>query len=175
MRRRASRRSVSELRLARAARAGAAADVALAAAEALEVLPHAAHTREVVLQLRELDLELALGTAGVLREDVEDQLGAVDDPRVERVLEVTLLRRIELVVDDQRVRARLPERAFELLDLALADVRPLRRARAVLHDRADGPDAGRPRQLPDLGELLRRVRALSEHREHEPALGLKVV
>ena len=32
-----------------------------AAAEALEVLPHAAHARQVVLELRELDLELALG------------------------------------------------------------------------------------------------------------------
>ena len=43
-----------ELRLARAARADAAA-------EPLEVLPHAAHARQVVLELRELDLELALG------------------------------------------------------------------------------------------------------------------
>src|SRR4029077_7671824 len=46
-----------------------------AAAEALEVLPEAAHPREVVLQLRQLDLELALGADGVLGEDVEDQLG----------------------------------------------------------------------------------------------------
>ena len=63
-----------ELRLARAARADAAA-------EPLEVLPHAAHARQVVLELRELDLELALGADGVLREDVEDQLRAVDDAR----------------------------------------------------------------------------------------------
>ena len=45
-----------ELRLARAARADAAA-------EALEVLPHAAHALQVVLQLRELDLELARGAS----------------------------------------------------------------------------------------------------------------
>ena len=65
-----------ELRLTRAARADAAA-------EPLEVLPHAAHARQVVLELRELDLELALGADGVLGEDVEDQLRAVDDPCVE--------------------------------------------------------------------------------------------
>ena len=63
-----------ELALARAARPDAAA-------EPLEVLPHAAHAREVVLELRELDLELPLRAARVLREDVEDQLGAVDDAR----------------------------------------------------------------------------------------------
>ena len=67
----------------------------------------AAHARQVVLELRELDLELALGADGVLGEDVEDQLRAVDDPRLERVLEVALLRRLELVVDDQRLGAKL--------------------------------------------------------------------
>src|SRR5207247_1672036 len=50
-----------ELRFAGPARADSAA-------EALEVLPHAAHPRQVVLELGELDLELALGAAGVLRE-----------------------------------------------------------------------------------------------------------
>ncbi len=83
-----------ELRLARAARADAAA-------EPLEVLPHAAHAREVVLELRELDLQLALRADRVLREDVEDQLRAVDDARLQRVLERPLLRRLEFVVDEQ--------------------------------------------------------------------------
>src|SRR5918995_775704 len=78
-----------ELRLTGAARAHAAA-------EPLEVLPHPAHAREVVLELRELDLELSLGADGVLREDVEDQLRAVHDSRAERVLERPLLRRGEL-------------------------------------------------------------------------------
>src|SRR5262249_21075145 len=59
-----------ELRLARAAGAGSGAEATGAAAEPLEVLPHAAHPREVVIELRELDLELSLGTDGVLGEDV---------------------------------------------------------------------------------------------------------
>ncbi len=85
-----------ELRLARAAGADAAA-------EALEVLPHAAHPRQVVLQLRELDLQLPLGAHGMLGEDVEDQLRAVDHAGVESVLERALLGRVELVVDEQHV------------------------------------------------------------------------
>ena len=65
------------------------------------MLPHPAHPREVVFELRELDLELSLGADGVLGEDVEDQLRAVDDSRLERVLERALLRRAELVVDER--------------------------------------------------------------------------
>src|SRR5205823_6923929 len=87
-----------ELRLARAARADAAA-------EPLEVLPQAPHPRQVVLELRELDLELALGAHGVLGEDVEDQLRSVDHARLERILERTLLHRAELVVDEQHLGA----------------------------------------------------------------------
>ena len=66
-----------------------------------------AHAREVVLELRELDLELPLGAPRVLREDVEDQLGAVDDAGLERVLEGALLRRAELVVDEEHLGRRV--------------------------------------------------------------------
>ncbi len=83
-----------ELRLAGAPRADAAA-------EALEVLPHASHARKVVLELRELDLELALRRSRVLGEDVEDQLRPIDDAQLERVLEAPLLARIEVVVHDE--------------------------------------------------------------------------
>ena len=61
-----------DLRLARSARADAAA-------EPLEVRPQAAHAREVVLELRELDLQLALGAVRVPGEDVEDHARTVDD------------------------------------------------------------------------------------------------
>ena len=82
-----------ELRLPRASRADPAA-------ESLEVLPHPPHAREVVFQLGELDLQLPLGALGMLREDVEDQLRAVDDACLEGVLEGALLGRRELVVDE---------------------------------------------------------------------------
>ena len=54
-----------DLRLARSTCADAA--VHAARAEALEVRPQAAHPREVVLELGELDLELALGAVRVRR------------------------------------------------------------------------------------------------------------
>ena len=101
-----------ELRLARPARADAAA-------EALEVLPHAPHAREVVLELRELDLELALGTSCVLGEDVEDQLRAIDDAGAEGVLQAALLPGLELVVDDQRFGVGVLHEPLQLLELAL--------------------------------------------------------
>ena len=64
--------------------------------------PQPAHAREVVLELGQLDLELALGRVGVVGEDVEDDRGAVDHRHVERLLEVALLARAELVVDRPR-------------------------------------------------------------------------
>ena len=74
-----------ELRLAGAARADAAA-------EPLEVRPLAAQARQDVLVLRQLDLQPALPRPRVLREDVEDQRGAVEHLHVQRLLEVALLR-----------------------------------------------------------------------------------
>src|SRR5581483_4253827 len=155
-----------ELRLAGAARPDAAA-------EALQVLPHAAHPRQVVLELCELDLELPLGRCRVLREDVQDQLRAVDDTRVQRVLEVTLLRRVEIVVDEEAFRARIAKALFELLELPFADVRPLCRPRPVLDHSADRLDACGPRELAYLGELLVGIDPVSQHGEDEAALGLR--
>ena len=155
-----------ELGLARAARADAAA-------EPLEVLPHAAHPRQVVLELGELDLELALGADGVLGEDVEDQLGAVDDPRRERVLERALLGRVELVVDDQHVGAAVGVERLQLLELALADVGLLVGAVALLHERLHRLDERGARQLAQLAELVLGVGSFREHGEQEPLLGLE--
>ena len=123
-----------------------------AAAEALEVLPQAPHARQVVLELRQLDLELALGADGVLGEDVEDQLRPVDHTRLQRVLERSLLHGRELVVDDQRLRARALERLLQLLELALADVGARVGPLAVLDELGHRLDAGGARELSQLGE-----------------------
>ncbi len=161
-----------ELRLARAARADPRAEAARAAAEALEVLPHSPHPREVVLELRELDLELSLGADGVLGEDVEDQLRAVDDPRLERVLERSLLRRAELVVDDEHLGARISVRLLQLLELPLAHVGAGVGQPPVLDYPCDRVDARRPRELLQFGELVYAVGSGREHGDEEPALGL---
>ena len=90
-----------------------------------------------------------------------------------RVLEVALLRRLQLVVDDERVRTEPRERFLQLLDLALADVGAHRGSRAVLHDRADGLDARRSSQLLHLGELLGVVGAGREDGHHQPTFQVR--
>ena len=109
-----------DLGLARAP--GADAAVHAPGAQALEVRPQPAHAREVVLQLRELDLEVALRGLGVVGEDVEDHRGAVDHGRAERLLEVALLARQQLVVARHQVGVRFRDRSLELHQLALAEV-----------------------------------------------------
>ncbi len=53
--------------------------------------------------MRQLDLQLAFTSPGAAGKDVENELRAVDDPAIERVLEVALLGGREVVVDDHEV------------------------------------------------------------------------
>ena len=144
-----------------------------AASEALEVLPHAAHARKVVLELGELHLELALGAPRVLGEDVEDELRPVDDARGQCVLEPPLLPRIELVVDDQRLGAGVLDELLELLELPFADVGAHVRGGPALDELADRLDASRAKQLAQLAELLILVHSGRQHGDDESALGLR--
>src|SRR5579871_2892161 len=59
------------------------------AAESRKVLALTTETRQQVIQLGQLYLQLAFSRAGVTREDVEDQLRAVDDAAVERAFEIS--------------------------------------------------------------------------------------
>ena len=86
-----------ELRLAGSARAHPAA------ALARQVGPLPGEPRQEILELRQLDLQLALEAPGTLREDVEDERAAIDDLAAERLLEVALLRRGERIVEDHDV------------------------------------------------------------------------
>ena len=142
-----------DLGLARAT--GADAADAAARAETLEVRPQAAHAGHVVLELGQLDLELALGRVGVAGEDVEDQRGAVEDRQVELGFEVALLARRQLVVGHHDVGVRRLEQRLELVDLARAEVEVGVRLVADLHDLADRGHAGRAQQLAQLLELVR--------------------
>jgi hypothetical protein len=93
-----------------------------AGAEAFEVGPLATEAGEDVLELGQFDLEAALAGAGVLGEDVEDEGGAVEDFDVERLFEVALLGRGELVVEDDRRVVELRRLGDDLAQFALADV-----------------------------------------------------
>ena len=134
--------------------------------------PHAAHARKVVVELRQLHLELSLGGHGVLGEDVEDQLRAVDDAHAELVLEPALLARVEVVVDDDRLGLLLLDGRLHLGELALADERARIGRGAMLDDLAHRLDARGAHELGDLVQLVGGIGARRDHDDAEPALGL---
>jgi len=84
-----------------------------------------------------------------------------------------LLRRRELVVDEQHLGARVVVGLLQLVQLALADVRAWIGARPVLDEARDGLDTCRTRKLFELRELVVGIDALREHGQDEPALGLE--
>ena len=90
--------------------------------EPLEVGPQAPHPRQVVLELRQLDLELALGAVRVVGEDVEDHRGAVDHRHAERRLEVSLLARHQLVVAGDQVGVAAADLRLQLGQLAASEI-----------------------------------------------------
>ncbi len=124
------------------------------AAEALQVGPQAAHAREVVLQLGQLDLQLALGAGGVRGEDVEDDGRAIDDRHAERLLEVALLACAQLVVAGDHVRVALMRGLLGLGHLARAEVGVRVRLLAALDHLPHDFHAGRAQQLVQLLEIL---------------------
>lgn len=79
--------------------------------------------RREVTELRDLDLQLALQRARALRENIEDQLAAIDDAKVEFLFEVAGLRRAQRVVEDREGRTRAMRDFLDLGGLALADKR----------------------------------------------------
>ena len=81
-----------------------------------------AQSRQQVLELRKLDLGLALAALGVLAENVEDDGGAVDDLDLDDVLERTSLARCELGVGDHGVGAGCGHDILQLASFALAEV-----------------------------------------------------
>lgn len=84
-----------------------------------------------MLQLSQLDLELAFGTARTLAENLEDQLGAIQNPDLPGTLKVALLDRRDFVIEEHQVDAERLDGLANLLDLAPAQVQPRIRARPM--------------------------------------------
>ena len=141
-----------DLRLARAP--GADAAVHPARAEALEVGPEAPHPREVVLELCELNLQLAFRRVRVRGENVEDDRRAVDHRDLELGLKVALLPRRQLVVDGHEVRVGPLDSLLQLDELAAPEIAVGVGLRAVLDHRPGRRHAGCAQQLAQLGEIL---------------------
>ena len=114
----------------------------------------APQARQPIAQQRELDLCLALGTAGVLGEDVEDDRGAVDRRAAEQPLEVAVLGRGELVVEDDRIGVEAFAERGDLGGFAPSDERGWVGRVATLHDPPDDIGSGAVDQLGQLVELL---------------------
>ena len=122
-----------ELLFARAAQADAAF-------LSLEVSPAADQPGELVVDLRELDLQFAFGAARAQREDVEDECGAVDHATFERALEVALLCAGQGMIEDDEIGVGLDTPRADFVDLALA-----RKKRGIGPLPATGDGAGHRR------------------------------
>ena len=136
-----------ELRLAGAAPADAAG-------EARERVVLLAEARQGVLELRELDLELAVRALGALREDVEDELRAVDDLEIALLGDRRGLRGREIAIEDEDLRVELHGADDDLVELALAEHELRVDALAHLEDGVDDLDARRVRELAELADAL---------------------
>jgi hypothetical protein len=137
--------------------------------------PHARQPRQRVLELGELHLHLGLAAAGSRGEDVENQLGPVDDPRADDVLDVLALTGRELVVEDDERRLLLGDQRLELLDLALAEVRARVRTVELLRELADDLGTRRVGKALELAQVLverlARARPLERRSDEERPLG----
>ena len=155
-----------ELGLARAARADAAA-------EARERGARSGEPRQQVLELRQLDLPLSFPRTCTAREDVEDQLRAIEDLALQLVLEMTQLGGRELVVADHHVDVGLGARRRKALHLAAPDERGRVGPLAVLHGGEHDGGAGRfgqPLQLRQRHVNVRAARRSGHHADERGAL-----
>ena len=100
-----------------------------------------------MIELSELHLQLAYAAAGALREDVEDQRRAVEDPAIERLLEIALLGGRERRVEDHETGVGGRSQGLDLLDLAAADIAGRIRSVATHTGKAHGFDTGGDHQL----------------------------
>src|SRR5208283_1184336 len=105
-----------ELSFARSASADAAAELRHFHAAPRQPWQH-------VFELRQFHLQLTFTSAGVTGKNIENQLRAIDDARVDDALNVALLRRRKIVIEQDHIRGNRGCRARDLLQLALADQR----------------------------------------------------
>ncbi len=100
-------------------------------------------TRHQILQLRELDLQLAFARARAPGKDVENQLRSIDDFRLESFLEIPQLRRRQLVVEDDDVDIEFVAGSGERLNLAATEKCRGVRLRPLLQHAQHDHGAGR--------------------------------
>ena len=110
-------------------------------------------SRQPVFELRQFDLEFAVAGCRVLREDVEDELRAIDDTQLHALGQVAGLCGGQILVDDDELDAALEGSNHQILQLAGAEDGLGVDAGALLGDDVDDLDTRRPRQLTQLGDV----------------------
>src|SRR5438876_3956588 len=93
-----------------------------AAADTRQVGPHARQTRQQILELRQLHLQLRLVTARPRGEDVENHLGAVHHAHAETLLQFDALDGGETLIEEHQGCIGILQIFGERLDLALPEI-----------------------------------------------------
>ena len=104
--------------------------------------------------MRQLDLQSALATARALRENVENQLRAIENFAGEQIFQIASLRGREFVVKNDRGDVSILERFLDQLRFAAADV--IGRCR-LLQFLRDGIDHFRSSRAGELAQLFHRI------------------
>src|SRR5205814_10454834 len=117
------------------------------AAEASERIVPAHQPRQQVLELRQLDLQLAVGALRASSKYIKYQLRPIEDLQGRRLGNMTRLQRRQVAVEDEQVRAQRHRADEDVLQLALADQRARVGIAAALQDGIEDFDAGGAREL----------------------------
>ena len=163
-----------------AARATTSAATALAA-KARHRCALSSQARQHVIELREFDLKLPFAAARVLRENIENELRAIDDAALGDLFYVSLLRGREVAVENDEARFVRGRFGADFIEFAAADegggigrVAHLMNRGGDLGARAAGQlDEFVERILPQFGKHVRgdALRALECHADQQNAFG----
>src|SRR5258705_7599908 len=107
-----------------------------------------------MLKLRELDLELAFFRMRALRENVEDQRGAIENFALEDFLQIARLSRGEFIVENDRINVVPATLLGEMPRLAAANEGPGDRRLKLLHALAHDFTPGACSQLAQFGHRI---------------------
>jgi hypothetical protein len=99
------------------------------------ILRRSGQSRQLILQLRQLHLQLTFAGTRVPGEDIQDQLRPVDNSGWKFSFQVTQLRRGQVMVEQQQIGPGRGYHALNLLQFATADQRRRIRSRAPLNQR----------------------------------------
>ncbi len=114
-----------------------------------------------MIELSQLDLQLAFVGACALGEDIEDKTGTVEHTALERTFEVALLARCQGVIEDDQIGLGGLDLVAQLFDLATTDKEFRSQATAGHAKESDHVGTCRHGQLPELLGIFARLGVLA--------------